>query len=409
MNRLDIPCSSPRFSVYASYLAFQLWSHTHLYQDTLNKKSERLPATAHFSFDNLANLAKSPVIGLGGSSRGSFFRTSKRDSTSKLPASASKSSFGACSMTREKKTPPRKSFKTLRQSSASSFFSASRGRPNDGIDGRKHRAATYDKGSQQGLGAQEQRQTIRLVNLGQNTSNLNHREPPGLQIQLPVSLSSDLDSLQKNGPLSSSPGITASATNTNIGEPATSESASSSAVSVGVRREASPWSRVPSGRYDGPPGLGMATMETRHQQSLGLSTIGEVSSVGTETYYDVNPQGSLQSSTPAPPMDQLNDPSRVLTRGFEMEPHRIPYTSEGKMDVYGSLSIQAETVQKPLKKPELSWFLTISLMLSVTAVRIHFPFIPMFYVLMFSRPLPSQLTGWWSPWTGSRRRLARSG
>ncbi|TEB34773.1 hypothetical protein FA13DRAFT_1812004 [Coprinellus micaceus] len=38
-------------TIYLSYLAFQLWSHTHLYQDNHNKTSSRLPATQNISVE----------------------------------------------------------------------------------------------------------------------------------------------------------------------------------------------------------------------------------------------------------------------------------------------------------------------------------------------------------------------
>ncbi|TFK20284.1 hypothetical protein FA15DRAFT_759474 [Coprinopsis marcescibilis] len=40
--------------IYGSYLAFQFWSHSHLYNDNHNKKSERLPATQNISAEKAA-------------------------------------------------------------------------------------------------------------------------------------------------------------------------------------------------------------------------------------------------------------------------------------------------------------------------------------------------------------------
>lgn len=42
------------FTVYLSYLAFQLWSHTHLYRDNHDKTSMRLPATRNISAEKTA-------------------------------------------------------------------------------------------------------------------------------------------------------------------------------------------------------------------------------------------------------------------------------------------------------------------------------------------------------------------
>jgi Ca2+:H+ antiporter len=41
-------------TVYISYLAFQLWSHTYLYHDKHNPKSSRLPATQNISAEKAA-------------------------------------------------------------------------------------------------------------------------------------------------------------------------------------------------------------------------------------------------------------------------------------------------------------------------------------------------------------------